>query len=439
VEHLLTTIGSGQSESNKGNIFVRLVAKANRAENTTQMKEVVKKALAAYKDDKLIVTDQSSAGGQRQFNLNVVGQDLDTLIPFAQKVLAKAEKHPALLQADSSYREGKPEFQVKIKPREAQMAGVTMDSIGEELRTLIEGSTPAVYREKGIDYDIRVRLKEDQRDLEKDFGHMQVPNFSQRVLPLTNVATIHKVMGPTTVLRENRSRYIQISADVAPGGPGIGGAIRDFTALFKGELKPPPGVTYSFVGEAERFKELMVNMLVSLGLGMMFIYLVLASLYGSFITPFTIMLVIPLAACGAFLALLVTRSSFDLFSMIGCVMLMGLATKNSILLVDYALEQMRQGADRVSALAKAGEARLRPILMTSLALIAGMVPVAIGLNEASKQRTSLGIVVIGGTISSTLLTLVVIPSAFIYIDRFQARALRVYRHFFGHDESPIPD
>jgi multidrug efflux pump subunit AcrB len=149
------------------------------------------------------------------------------------------------------------------------------------------------------------------------------------------------------------------------------------------------------------------------------------------------MLVIPLAACGAFAALFITRSSFDLFSMIGCVMLMGLATKNSILLVDYALEQMRQGVDRHKALVNAGEARLRPIVMTSLALIAGMIPVAIGLNEASKQRTSLGIVVIGGTISSTVLTLVVIPAAFIYIDSFQNWILKHYRRIFGHDESKV--
>jgi len=224
---------------------------------------------------------------------------------------------------------------------------------------------------------------------------------------------------------------------MTPGGPGIGGAIKELNELFKTELKPPLGVTYSFAGEAERFAELMTNILVSLGLGTLFIYLVLASLYGSFFTPFTIMLVIPLAACGAFLALWMTRSNFDLFSMIGCVMLMGLATKNSILLVDFAMEQQKAGISRIEALIKAGETRLRPILMTSLALIAGMIPVAIGLNEASKSRTSLGIVVIGGTISSTLLTLVVIPAAHIYVDSFQNWFLKHYRRIFGHDETVI--
>lgn len=436
VEDLLTTIGSGQGEANKANIFVRLVPSKQRKENTTKMKALVKEQLHAYEQYKIIVTDQSSQGGQRQFNLNVVGQDLDALIAYSEKVLKKAQDHPALLQADSSYRAGKPEFQVSALPT-AKFAGVTVTGIGQELRALIEGQTPAIYREKGVDYDVRVRLRDDQRDLKKEFNYLAVPNLANRLISLPQVAELKDAQGPTTILRENRTRYIQISADIRPGGPGIGGAMKDFNEMVKGELKPPPGITFSFVGEAERFAELMTNMLVSLGLGMLFIYLVLASLYGSFITPFTIMLVIPLAACGAFLALFITRSSFDLFSMIGCVMLMGLATKNSILLVDYAVEQMHKGVDRATALVQAGETRLRPIIMTSLALIAGMIPVAIGLNEASKQRTSLGIVVIGGTISSTLLTLVVIPVAYIYVDRFQDRLVAAYRRIFGHDDTVV--
>lgn len=436
VEDLLTTIGSGQGESNKSNIFIRLVSSKKRKENTTKMKDLIREGLKEFAEFKPIVTDQPSQGG-RPFNLNIIGQDLETLVPYSEKVLARIQKMSALRQADSTYRAGRPEFQVVLKPQVAAISEVTMSSLGQELRSQIEGRTPAIYREKGVDYDVRVRLQEDQRNLQTEFNRMRIPNLSQRLVPLPNVASLVEVKGPTTILRENRTRYIQLSADLVPGGAGIGGAISELKDLFKNELKPPPGITYSFVGEAERFAELMTNMLVSLGLGMMFIYLVLASLFGSFLTPFTIMLVIPLAACGAFLALAITRSSFDLFSMIGCVMLMGLATKNSILLVDFAVAKHKEGMDRAESLLKAGETRLRPILMTSLALIAGMIPVAIGLNEASKQRTSLGIVVIGGTISSTVLTLVVIPAAHMFIDRFQVWLLTKYRSVFGHDTSKI--
>lgn len=436
IEDVLTTVGTGQSESNKSNLFIRLVDSKKRKENTTKVKAIVTEALKPLAEYKPIVTDQPSQGG-RAFNLNLIGQDLDVLVPFSEKVVERLQTMPALKQPDSTFRQGKPEYQVVLKPQNAAITGVTMGSLGEELRVLIEGRTPALFREKGLDYNIRVRLKEDQRDLRTQFDKLHVPNLSQRLVPLPTVASLKEVSGPTTVFRENRSRYIQISADMTPGGPGLGGAIKQLSELFKGELKPPPGVTFSFAGEAERFSELMTNILISLGLGTLFIYLVLASLYGSFFTPFTIMLVIPLAACGAFLALWMTRSNFDLFSMIGCVMLMGLATKNSILLVDLATEQQKSGVPRVDALLKAGETRLRPILMTSLALIAGMIPVAIGLNEASKARTSLGIVVIGGTISSTLLTLVVIPAAHIYVDSLQNWFLKHYRRFFGHDESVV--
>jgi multidrug efflux pump subunit AcrB len=433
----MVTVGTGRGESNKGNLFLKLVP-AKQRESTSVVKDLVSRQLEPFKKaNNIIITDNPAEGGERGFNLNVVGQDLDQLVAYSKKVFDKVNTVTALQQADTSYRTGKPEFQVKLNPSVAMHSGVTITGIGSELRTLVEGQTPAVFREKGVDYDVRVRLQEDQRGLKDGFSSIYVPNLTNRLVPLSNVATLVQAEGPTSILRENRSRYIQISADMTPGGAGLGGAMTEMTRAFNNELKPPPGITYTFVGQAERFAELMKNILVSLGLGLMFIYLVLASLYESFIKPFTIMLVIPLAACGAFVALFITRSTFDLFSMIGCVMLMGLATKNSILLVDYAAEEIRRGKDKVAALIEAGETRLRPILMTSFALIAGMVPVAIGLNEASKTRTSLGIVVIGGTVSSTLLTLVVIPAAYLYIDRFEGWATRTYHRVFGEDPTPI--
>ena len=266
----------------------------------------------------------------------------------------------------------------------------------------------------------RVRLLENQRDLLANFKKIGVPNINNQLIPLYLIADAVQAVGPSEILRENRAKYIQLSADITPGGAGLGGAMSQITTLLTTEMKPPVGVEFAFVGQAERFAELIKNIMVSLGLGIFFIYLVLASLYESFISPFTIMMVIPLAACGAFASLFLTHTSLDLFSMIGCVTLMGLATKNSILIVDFVKERQHEGMDRLEALIAAGRARLRPILMTSFAMIAGMVPVAIGLNEASKQRTSLGIAIIGGTISSTLLALIVIPSVYWYVDRFEA-------------------
>lgn len=437
VEDILELIGNANGEPHKGSIFVNLVPSKQRKLNTTQVKDALKESFKGFEKYNVMVTDKPGQQNSRAFNLNIVGQDMKALIEYSEKVAEKLKTNPALQQIDSSYREGKPEYQVALKPDIAKLSGVTVTAMGMELRTLIEGQTPAIYRENGVNYDVRVRLQADERDLRKEFPYLKVPNLNNRLVPLQNVAMLKDARGPSQILRENRNRYIQLSADLTPGGAGMGGVIAEINRLSKDELKPPAGVTFSFVGEAERFAELMTNILVSMGLGVMFIFLVLASLYGSFITPYTIMAVIPLAACGAFFSLFITRSSFDLFSMIGCVMLMGLATKNSILLIDATMELQKKGVDRIEALVKAGEMRLRPIIMTSLALIAGMVPVAIGLNEASKSRTSLGIVVIGGTISSTLLTLYVIPAVHIYIDRFQDWFMEKYRRIFGHDETVV--
>lgn len=437
IEDIMTTIGNRSGEAQKGSLYIRLVPSKKRKVNTTQMKDIVFEELKEFRKYNLIVADNPGQQNSRPFNLNIVGQDMDQLVAYSKKFQEVLSKDPNLQQVDTSYREGKPEYQVVLKPEIAKASGVTVMAVGGELRSLIEGQTPAIYRENGINYDVRVRLRNEERDLRKQFSKIKVPNLNQRMVPLSNVANLIEAQGPAVILRENRNRYIQLSAGITPGGSGLGGVMAQVQKLGQGELKPPAGVTFSFVGEAERFAELMTNILVSMGLGVMFIYLVLASLYGSFITPVTIMSVIPLAACGAFFSLFIARSTFDLFSMIGCVMLMGLATKNSILLIDSATALQKEGVDRISALIKAGETRLRPIIMTSLALIAGMVPVAIGLNEASKSRTSLGIVVIGGTISSTLLTLLVIPAIHLYVDRFQDWFLIRYRKVFGHDETVV--
>ncbi|MNK08034.1 Multidrug resistance protein MdtC [compost metagenome] len=437
IQDVLALVGSANGEPHKGSLFINLVPSKQRKLNTTQVKDALKESFKGLEQYNVMVTDKPGQQNSRAFNLNIVGQDMNELIAYAKVVEEALKKNPALQQVDSSYRQGKPEYQVVMKPDIAKLSGVTVTAVGMELRSLIEGQTPAIYREKGVNYDVRVRLRPEERDLRTQFPYIKVPNLNNRLVPLSNVATLKEAQGPSQILRENRNRYIQLSADLTPGGAGMGGVISELNRQAKGELKPPPGVTFSFVGEAERFAELMTNILVSMGLGVMFIFLVLASLYGSFITPYTIMAVIPLAACGAFFSLFITRSSFDLFSMIGCVMLMGLATKNSILLIDSTMEMQKKGVDRIEALVKAGETRLRPIIMTSLALIAGMIPVAIGLNEASKSRTSLGIVVIGGTISSTLLTLYVIPAVHIYIDRFQDWFMVKYRGIFGHDDTEV--
>ncbi|MBL7714025.1 MAG: efflux RND transporter permease subunit [Bdellovibrionales bacterium] len=435
-EVLLTslTIGNRDGEPNVADIYVKLVPSKERKVNTSQMKEVLRDELKnpdyARANPKVKDFD-AVGGGQRPFNLAIVAQDQAALEKIATQAFDKLKNHPAFKDVDINFRPGKPELQVVPENRKMELLGISSVSLGQELRTQIEGITPAKFRENGIEYDVRVRVKEDQRNLKDDFQSIYVPNINNNLVRLADVTKAVETTGPAKINRMDRGRYIQVSADMNPKGPGMGEVMTDIRKMFETDLKLPQGMRYMFVGQAENFQELAESMALAMGFGVLFIFLVLASLYESFVTPFTIMLALPLAICGSFLALLVTGESLNIFSMIGTIMLLGVATKNSILLVDYANQLVAEGMSRAEALAKSGRTRLRPILMTTMALIAGTLPVALGLNEASKQRTSMGVAIIGGLISSTLLTLVVVPAAYTFIDRFRIWSKAKMMKLFG--------
>lgn len=432
VETSVMIVGGRTGESNKAQFFVTMVPSKQRELTTSQFKDKVREQLKPFARANPIVKDvDMMGGGQRAFMVNIVGSDLEELEKAANEVYAKIKDHPGLKDPELTHRPGKPEFQVQPDKVRAERLGVATVSLGQELRTQIEGAIPAVFREQGEEYDIRVRLRDDQRNLKEGFNQTYIPNVNQTLVRLRDVAKPVETTGPATINRQDRTRYVQIAADVAPDGPGMGAVMADIDRIFKEEVKLPEGMGYTYVGQAENFQELIVNMLIAGGMGILFIYLVLASLYESFVTPFTIMLVLPLAMCGAFFALLIGGESLNIFSMIGVIMLLGVATKNSILLVDYTNQLVDQGMKRADAIVEAGKVRLRPILMTTFALIAGMLPIAIGLNEASKQRTGMGVAVIGGLISSTLLTLVVVPAAYTYLERFRVWSLAFVKRVTG--------
>ncbi|MBL7546220.1 MAG: efflux RND transporter permease subunit [Bdellovibrionaceae bacterium] len=419
VELTLTTAGDVNGRSYVGDVYVKLTPFGSRSQTTTTIKEQMRELAKKWAFAKPKVKDVDFVGaGQRPFVVNIVGQDLEQVRQVSKQLFEKLKTHPALIDPEITDKPGLPEFQVKVDKQKAQVYGVTPTQVGTELRAQIEGLIASKYRENGLEYDVRVRLQDDQRDLEKYFAKTTVPNLNFRPVYVKDFASHVKEVGFATINRENRARYVSIEADVAPKGPGMGGAIQDINRMLtSGEIKLPEGVTYRFVGQAENFQELGKSIVQAGIFAIIFIFLVLASLYESIVTPFVIMLVIPFAIFGGFFGLFVMQSTLDLFSMIGCIMLMGLATKNSIILVDYINQKLQEGHALNDAIIQGCKTRLRPILMTSLALVAGMLPVAIGLNEASSQRKSLGIAVVGGVLISTLLTLVLIPAVFSYIER----------------------
>ncbi|MBF0297272.1 MAG: efflux RND transporter permease subunit [Oligoflexia bacterium] len=425
-------VGGFNGESNKITFYIELIpSKKRKGITTTMVKDQIREQLRPYDWAKTAVKEVDLFAAGRPFQINIVGQSLDQVVDFGNKLFERLKKHSGLKDPEFSYKPGKPEFQIIVDDYKASSYGITNATVGLELRNQVEGNLASVFREGGLEYDVRVRMQESNRNIRNDFNKIYIPNINNRQIQLKNFASKKETTSPASIDRIDRGRSVQIGADIAPNGPGLGGVMNDVKHILEHELKLPEGMRYSFTGQSETFTELGPNMIMAAMLGILFIFLVLASLYESFVTPFTIMLVLPLAACGAFAALYITKTSLDIYSMIGCIMLLGLSTKNSILLVDYANQKVAEGLSRSEAIIFAGKTRLRPILMTTAALIAGMVPIAIGLNEASKQRVSMGIAIIGGLISSTLLTLVVVPAAYSYIDRFRIFCKKFLGRIFG--------
>jgi len=422
--------GVAQQDSNTARLYVKLLHYDQRQKTTAQLKDEVREELEPYqKTLNPQVADQSGFGDLAPFNLNLIGQDYTTLAPFAEQLADKIRGIHGLTDVQSTYDGGKPEFQAVLDPEKLRLYGVSGEEAGMELRTQVEGQTPAKFRQNGLDYDIRVRVQDDQQNIEKDFGQILVPNQNDNLVRLSDISTPVTTEGPAKINRQDRARYITITGQLGKDG-NLGNILVDAKKVLAG-VKFPPGVSYEFVGQAEDYHDLGVSMMVAVGLSLLFTYMILASLYESPILPFTIMMAIPLAIVGAFFALFITGQSLNVFSWISIIMLLGLVTKNSILLVDYTLQMQKKGYSREEALKRAGKVRLRPILMTTFSLIMGMLPLALALTEVGKFRQSMGVAVEGGLLSSLVLTLFIVPSIFGYMDDLRLW----FRRILGLDEN----
>ncbi len=421
LNYMTIQAGNSSNEDNKGSIGIFMFPRDEREEkDMDKLKKEIRKILAEFEYAKpsLGAFSRTSMGTSKAYTMIITGEDLDDLNSYADQLMEKLTKIPDLIEITSSYLPGKPEFQVMLDEQKMQMLGVANRIAGLELRYHVDGVVPAKFRDRGLEYDIRLRLKPDQRDLSRTFKETYVPNIQNKMIPLTAIARGENKIGQAQILRQNRARAVQIRANIAPKG-AIGTAIARTEEILKKELPLHKGMTYKFIGQADAFQDTVENIVVAFVLSIIFIYLILASLYESFFTPITILIALPPALSGAFFALLLTGKNMDMFGMIGLIMLLGLVTKNSILLVDFALEGVRSGMSRNEAIIRAGRIRLRPILMTTFAMLAGTLPMALGVGEAASYRTGMGVVIIGGLIISTGITLLVVPAIFGYIDRFR--------------------
>ena len=431
VRYTLATINTGAANGKiYANVYVRLLDRKDRQRNVDQMSAVLRERLRQVPG--ITVTHAGlldTVGGNKQVEFSLQGTDLHELERLTRHVMDKVRTIPGLVDLDSSIKPDKPTIDVNIQREAANDLGLSLGSVGNQLRTLVAGQTVTNWRAADDQtYDVNVRLAPSARNALQDLERLPftvgvAADGSPRIARLNQFAQVVEGTGSNQINRRDLMREVAINANVYNRAAGeVSADIRKVMDT----VQLPPGYRFQFSGSTKNMQESFGYAISALVLAIVFIYMILASQFKSFLQPMALMTALPLTLIGVVLALLMFGSALSMFSVIGVVMLMGLVTKNAILLIDFAIrareDQLQAdgsvlpGLSRNEALLLAAEVRLRPILMTTLAMIFGMVPLAFALSEGSEQRAPMGQAVIGGVITSSLLTLVVVPVVYCYLD-----------------------
>ena len=346
----------------------------------------------------------------------VQNRDFEALVGGMDSLVARASTIPGLLNVDTDLRVTKPELVVTLDRDRAEDLGVPARDIATTLQTLLGGRDVSRFTSENKLYDVILRLDPGERATPSDIEGLQVRGRGNTLVPLDAVTRVEERIGPRQLNHFNRVRSFTLSASMAPGFT-LGEALDSLTAAATKVL--PAGSTVELAGESREFKESGGALYFAFGLALVFVFMVLAAQYESLLHPFTVLLAVPLAVTGALMALWITKSTLNVYSQIGMILLIGLVSKNSILLVTYANQLRLEGHDALSAMREAGRIRLRPILMTSVATIFGAMPIALGLGAGAGSRRPLGYAIIGGMLLSTMLTLFLVPAVFVLFERLR--------------------
>jgi HAE1 family hydrophobic/amphiphilic exporter-1 len=430
VRYTYTTLGSGDVGSvDIGRIYVKLTPKDERDLGVEAFAAVLRDEFGSTGGAKVAVLATDWGGGRKQVAIELRGSDGDRLQAFAEEAQAAVQRVPGAVDVGLSSKGQKPELNVDINRGLAGSLGLTVGQIAQALRPAFAGIDVGDWQDpSGEMRDVVVRLSPEARRRAADLRQLplvvQGPNGAPTTLPLGQVATVTDGLGPAVINHLDRDRVVQVEFNTS--GRSMGEVTNDAMDRLEG-LQKPPGIRVSTGGEAQSQAEVFVQIFAALGTALLLMYLILVMQFGSFLDPLAIMFSLPLSLIGVMLSLAVTRNTINLMSLIGVILLAGIVAKNAILLIDFAKwAREERGLPLREALIEAGAIRLRPILMTTFALVAGMLPVALGRGEGSQFRAPMGVAVIGGVITSTLLTLVAIPTFYEILDGWRARALRAF-------------
>ena len=422
---------------NTATLFVRLKPEEERAITQKEFEKSARQLFQAVPGARISFESQGAGGESKDLTIILKGENPTTLLEASNALTRQMREVPGLVEVTSSASLVKPEILITPNPLRAADLGVSVQAIANTAFLATLGDTESNLAEFTLgdrQIPIRIQLAPVYRDQIETLRQLKVPGDNGNLVPLVAVADVAFGSGPAQIDRFDRSRQVTIGGNLQGITLGQGlAAVNPLPAL----QNLPPDVQQQPAGDAEIMQEIFSRFLLALGTAVLMIYAVLVLLYNSFLYPFAVMAALPLSVGGALMGLLVTQKPLGLFALIGVVLLMGLVTKNAILLVDYALIAKAEGKSRRQAVIEAGTTRLRPILMTSISTMAGMVPIALEWGAGSETRSPMAIAVIGGFTTSTLLTLVVVPVFFTYIDGFQSAIGRFFRRFRPATPQPL--
>jgi HAE1 family hydrophobic/amphiphilic exporter-1 len=425
VRDILASIGDtrgGGGAATRADIYVGLSPLDERDISQFEVMAAARKIFVRYPDLRVNIRDLAQTGFRNwggKVKVVVRGPELEVLEEKLGELMAGMRQEPALVDVGSNALDSIPEVQVHLDRRKAADLGIRPRQVAEAMELLVGGRIVSAYREGDERYDVILRARLEDRDEMGSVARLPLRTASGALVPLENVATLEEGRGPTMINRQDGLRGMMINANPAPGVP-LGEAIARVEALVAG-LNLPPGYDAVFVGDAETMAETVGDFALALLLSLVFMYMVLASQFESFLHPVTILLALPLTAPFALLSLLLTDETLNVYSVFGVFLLFGIVKKNGILQVDYTNTLKARGMKTLDAIVEANRARLRPILMTTLTLIAGMTPMALGEGPGAASRASLARAVVGGQALSLVITLLIVPVAYATFDDLHQR------------------
>ena len=428
-----TLLGSGE-EVRKATLIITLKPRDERKLKQSQIQEEIGRDISDMPDIRYFFVEDD---GQRQFQLVVTGRDGDAVTKVAADLTSQAKRVPSLVNVVSTAELDRPELRVYPRSEVAAELGVNTEAISETVRIATIGDVGANLAKFDIgdrQVPIRVQLKEGARESRQLIEELKIATTSGAAVPLSTVATFDYGQGPTAIDRYDRTRRIVLGAGLVTGTP-LGDAVDAVMAL-PAAKNLPEGVEIKQFGAAEVMGEVFESFEKAMGSGLMMVYAVLVLLFASFLQPITILFSLPLSIGGAITALAITGDSISLPVVIGVLMLMGIVTKNAIMLVDFAVEEIRRGVERNEAIIDAGRKRARPIIMTTIAMVGGMLPSALALESGGEFRAPMAVAVIGGLISSTVLSLLFVPAVFALMDDFAKWIWHFFSGQIGSADEP---